>query len=95
MRICSPAQYQTFQLLWQGSSPFTDSATSPASVLSVDYTFDFMLKESAELSTVYPRGSDRAMSEPGNPENERLSDIEPWEKIERRANLKKSVIYSR
>ena len=23
------------------------------------------------------------MSEPGNPENERLSDIAPWEKIER------------
>jgi len=29
------------------------------------------------------------MSEPKNLENERLSDLDSWEKIERRANLEK------
>ena len=29
------------------------------------------------------------MSEPGIMENERLSDIDPWEKIEQRVNLEK------
>ena len=31
------------------------------------------------------------MSELGNPKNEHLSDIEPWKKIERRANPEKKI----